>query len=323
MTGRWAKRVLENGISRRDFLKATGTAAVMAAAGITGCVGADQTGPTLSPTIRPTVSPVKGDMVVAVDPDPITLVDRALDAFGGLSGIISPGDRVVMKANYSFAKSVKDATCNHPDVLVRIMQHCKDAGAKEVVVIDNTLDNPTLCLERSGIQAALDKAGFKAVSPKNKNTEYTEKDMNGSKIKKVHLANVLLEADTFINIPVIKSHNMSTMTASMKNLMGVIYDRGVFHYGLDVNIAELAGFIRPDLNIADAYRVMKTGGPRGTSSSIISYPNTLIVGKDPVAVDSYSASLLDLKGGDIGHIKAAYDMGLGEYDLSKVDIIRV
>ena len=51
----------------------------------------------------------------------------------------------------------------------------------------------------------------------------------------------LLDADVFINAPVIKSHGMTRMTASLKNLMGLIYDRQAFHSSasLEACIADL------------------------------------------------------------------------------------
>jgi len=114
------------------------------------------------------------------------------------------------------------------------------------------------------------------------------------------------------------------LTAGMKNLMGVISDRGAFHVNdLDACIADLAYVVRPTLVVADAYRVLKSGGPSGGGPDDISHPQQLIVGTDQVAADAYAATLIGLSGSDVAHIVKAYQRGLGEMDLDKVPIQKV
>jgi uncharacterized protein (DUF362 family) len=63
---------------------------------------------------------------------------------------------------------------------------------------------------------------------------------------------------------------------------------------------------------------MLTKGPKGPGD--VRVENKVIAGNDQVALDSYATSLFGYTGRDIGHIKAAYDHGLGEIDLDKLDI---
>jgi uncharacterized protein (DUF362 family) len=73
-----------------------------------------------------------------------------------------------------------------------------------------------------------------------------------------------------------------------------------------------------DLTILDATRILKTNGPGGIGK--VEVLDKVIAGFDPVAVDSYSATLFSLKGGDIPHIRIAHQMGLGEINLDKLNI---
>ena len=95
MAGRWAKGLVEDRCSRRAFLRAAGATAALASFGTLGCLGT--TGPAAGPaaSVATPSTALRTGLVVAVDEDPARLVDRALDAFGGLSGIIKKGDRVV------------------------------------------------------------------------------------------------------------------------------------------------------------------------------------------------------------------------------------
>lgn len=322
MAGRWAREYLDSGVSRRTFLKAIGAAAVVASSVVPGCIGESSVVPSVTPAASPSVPAASEGIIVAIDADPVKLVDKAIDAYGGLSDIIKKGDRVLVKANFAFAKEEKYGTCNHPQVLARIMERCRDAGAGEVVVADHTLDNPAKSLQVSGIKAALDRAGFRA-EPFN-NGPYVDKAIPGSTLGSAGIAKSLLDADVFINAPIIKSHSSATMTASMKNLIGAVSDMGAFHTkGLDRCIADIAGYLRPTMIIADAYRVPRYGGPNNGKVDNMIYPHTVIIGHDPVAIDSYGASLMNIKPRDVGHIMEAYEAGLGEYDLDKVNVTRV
>lgn len=327
MTGRWARDVLGTVISRRAFLKATGTVAIMAAAGTPGCTGTQGAAdPTLTPIPAATGAPSRpsGKIVVATDEDPAKLVDKALDAFGGLAGVIKSGDKVLIKANYSFARKPEQGACNHPEVLVQIARRCKAAGASEVLVLDYTIDSSEYCLEQSKIRSTLKAAGFNAVAVKP--GDFVEQDFKcGNVTENIKVPRQLLDADVLINAPVIKSHGNTRLTAGMKNLMGLIYNRNQFHAGqLDQCIADLAKQLPPNLVIADAYRVLKTNGPNGGGADdLIEYPHQVVVGDDIVAVDAYAAGYIGLKPEDVAHVRIAHEMGLGEIDPAKLNLIKV
>jgi uncharacterized protein (DUF362 family) len=263
--------------------------------------------------------------VIGTDESPAKAVDKALDAYGGLSEIVSKGDRVLVKANYSFTQKVEHGTANHPDVLSQILRRIKEAGASEVIVVDHTIDAPQPCLAESGIKAAAEGVGCSAISV-NDEGEYVRQTFKCSDLGSVKVMKRLLDADVFINAPVIKHHGMTLLTASLKNLMGLVYDRQAFHSSasLDVCIADLAKALQPDLVIADAYRVLATGGPRGGGrNDVIKTPHEVIVGNDMVAIDSYAATLIDTKPRKVEHLVMAYEAGVGEIDTSKMNVIRV
>jgi uncharacterized protein (DUF362 family) len=317
-------------IGRRQFLKAAGMATIAAATGTLGCTSQSAPiTPSATPSItpRPTREPLprSNRLVVAADEDPAKAVDKALDAYGGLSDIVRSGDRVLVKANFSFSEKVETGAANHPDVLSQILRRVKGAGASEVIVVDHTIDSPKLCLDYSGLKAAAERTGCSAVSV-NDQGEYVEKTFKCGDLGSVQVMKRLFDADVFINAPVIKSHGMTRMTASLKNLMGLIYDRQAFHSfaSLDACIADLAKALQPDLVVADAYRVLATAGPRGGGvNDVITTPHEIIVGDDMVAVDAYAATLLGAKPQDISHVLTAYTVGVGEIDTGKLNFQRV
>jgi uncharacterized protein (DUF362 family) len=253
--------------------------------------------------------------------------NAVIDAVGGLGGIsafISGGERVVVKPNIGWDSPPQYGGDTHPLVVRTIVEMCLSAGAAKVLVFDNPCDDARRTYATSGIKAAVE--GLK--NPKAK-VEYI--DDNKWVAKKIPHAKKLtewtfyreaLDADKLINVPVAKNHGSTTLTLSMKNLMGVIGgNRGQIHWGIDQKLADISSFIRPALIVLDATRVMLDGGPSGGDLGSVRVTNRVIAGVDPVAVDSYGATLFGMKGTDIGHIVRAAEMGLGQIDLSKVKII--
>jgi uncharacterized protein (DUF362 family) len=110
----------------------------------------------------------------------------------------------------------------------------------------------------------------------------------------------------------------------MKNLMGVVWDRRWWHANnLHQCIADITSVIKPDLNVIDAYRVLKKNGPRGVSVADVVTMKSQIIAEDMVAADSAAAKLFGKDPKQIGHIRIADEMGLGSMDLSELTINRI
>jgi uncharacterized protein (DUF362 family) len=85
-------------------------------------------------------------------------------------------------------------------------------------------------------------------------------------------------------------------------------------------LADLTSLVYPTLTVVDAVRILVDHGPTGGSLEDVRQTDTVIASHDPVAADSYGATLFGLTGADIPYVKAAAEMGLGEMDLSSLKI---
>ena len=111
----------------------------------------------------------------------------------------------------------------------------------------------------------------------------------------------------------------------MKNLMGVVWDRGFWHRN-DLNqcIADYATYAKkPTLNVVDAYRVMMKNGPRGVSEADVSLMKSMIVSADMVAADAAAAKLFGISPDDVPYIGIADSMGIGRMQLDQLNINRI
>jgi len=264
------------------------------------------------------------DLVALKGGEPDVMFDMGIEALGGMKTFVKKGARVVVKPNIGWDVSTERAGNTNPKLVSRIIKHCYDAGAKEVLVVDHTCDEWKRCYSNSGIEKAAKDAGAKVV-PGASESYYHEVDIpRGVSLKTAKEHEVILSADVFINVPILKNHSGSSLTVSMKNLMGNVWDRGYWHRNdLHQCIADFTTFRRPHLNIVDAYSVMRTNGPRGVSVEDVVTMKAQLISTDIVAADSAAAKLFGTKPEDIRHIRIAAEMKVGTMDLDKLNIKRI
>ena len=73
----------------------------------------------------------------------------------------------------------------------------------------------------------------------------------------------------------------------------------------------------------DAYYVMKTNGPMGVSLDDVVTMKSLIISTDIVAADAAATKFFGKDPAEINHIQIASAAGLGQMDLSKLNINRI
>jgi uncharacterized protein (DUF362 family) len=264
------------------------------------------------------------DLVAIKGGEPDAMFDKAIESFGGMKSFVKKGQKVVVKPNIGWDVTPERAGNTNPVLVKRIVQHCYEAGAKEVYIFDNTCDNWKRCYSNSGIEKAAKDAGGKMV-PGNSESYYQKVEVKqGKKLTDTKVHELILESDVFINVPILKDHSSTHLTIAMKNLMGNVWDRQYWHRNdLHQCIADFTSFRKPDLNIVDAYYVMKKNGPRGTSRGDVVLLKSQIISPDIVAVDAAAAKLFGMEPADVEYIKFANDMKLGTMNLSKLNINRI
>jgi uncharacterized protein (DUF362 family) len=264
------------------------------------------------------------DLVAVKGGEPDAMFDSAIAAMGGMGAFIKKGQKVLVKPNIGWDVAPERGGNTNPKLISRLVEHCLNAGAKEVYVFDHTCDNWIKTYKNSGIEKAAKEAGAKVVSGESE-SYYHEVDIpKGKRMTKAKVHELLLGADVFINVPILKHHSSSRVTIGLKNGMGVVWDRGYWHQNdLHQCIADFGTYRKPDLTVVDAYYVMKQNGPRGVSLSDVVTMKSQIVSTDPVAADAAAAKIYGVNPRDIPHIAFAEDMGLGKTALEALNIKRI
>jgi uncharacterized protein (DUF362 family) len=233
---------------------------------------------------------------------------------------------VVIKPNAAFARPPEWAVTTHPETVAAVVKACVAAGAASVTLVERPGGKRANCVERCGIAGAVADIPGVDIKVLTNRDDFTDVEVEGgTELKTVAIAKAVLAADVYINIPAAKSHSATGVTFGMKNAMGVIWDRRVFHSTLDINkaIADLARVVKPDLTILDATRALLTNGPSGPGDVVS--PGRMIASRDMIAVDAYGLTTArfnhkELGVTDIPHIAHAGAAGLGQTDVAKMKV---
>lgn len=249
------------------------------------------------------------------------LVAETLAALGGMGRFVRPGETVVVKPNIGWDRTVELAANTHPAVVRAVVEHCLEAGAKQVLVFDRSANDPRRCYVQSGIQEAVEGLRSERVRIEHMDRRaYQDLDIkNGRELSRWSFYKPAIEADRLINLPIAKHHSISAVTLGMKNIMGVIGgNRGVLHRNIADALADINSVVRSDLTLIDATRILVANGPQGGRLEDVRVLDTLIASPDIVAADAYAATLFGHRPEDIPTIVAGAARGLGIMDLGKV-----
>jgi uncharacterized protein (DUF362 family) len=149
----------------------------------------------------------------------------------------------------------------------------------------------------------------------------------------------VLNADIFITVPVMKIHT-TVLTAAIKNQIGIapstiygfwkqfgvpqnnkkyklIHEYQAPKWWTHKEVVDLANIAGVDFAVVDAIGCLEREKDAGYSDNFVRM-NTIIAGKDIVAVDNVCARIMELNPDDVEHITLAEKIGLGTNDPNKI-----
>lgn len=211
----------------------------------------------------------------------------------------------------------------HPAVITAARESFLRLGAAEVMVGDGpAMDRDT--------QAVLESIRLREFAgPLSRffvdlNTDDVERVLlktRASRLRELYFPKTVRGVDFLVSLPKLKTHHWAGVTLSLKNMFGVIpggcygWPKNILHWaGIDRAILDINAAVRPDFAIVDGIIGMEGNGPiQGVSKAA----GVLILGDDPVAVDSTSARIMGLAPEKINHIAHAATL-LGHIDAQKI-----
>jgi uncharacterized protein (DUF362 family) len=136
---------------------------------------------------------------------------------------------------------------------------------------------------------------------------------------KIELPVVLLEADVFITLPVLKTHALTYFTGALKNQWGCLpqYDRILVHKYLDPLLATLHRVLRPKLAVMDGIIGMEGRGPSNGKPRRL---DVVLASRDSVALDATAMRLVGLEPQRSRHVVLTAERGLGQFAAGDIEV---
>jgi uncharacterized repeat protein (TIGR01451 family) len=288
------------------------------------------------------------------DADVEAAVRQAVALAGGLDGLVSAGDTVVVKPNLVWNAPPEEGAVTDPRVVRAVVQLAREAGADEVIIAEGSActynGQPN---QRGATVAAFRDAGYDEDGDMvDDATGAPLVDLNDAGgldehdptlVRQVHvqhgliwtdywLPNAILDADVLIGVPVLKNHSSAGVTLALKNQIGIapsdvyhqtgskMYKHALGHGPDDLgrHIVDL-NLARPlDLVVVDGLRGM-TDGPTG--GTLADPPMGLILaGRDGVAVDTIGTLVMGYDPGSVPYLGWAAGAGLGTDDVAQITV---
>jgi len=301
-------------ISRREFIR---TGAAFTASTLLGARVLPAS------AVQQRKGPSTPDLIVVKGTDYYQSTLKAVELLGGIQRFVPKGSTVGLLVNSRFGKP---GSYVKPEITLAVLSLCFSAGAKGVYSLEGLSES---YWERSDRTRKLNEMIRSLREPR----DHVAAEIKGGKaVKKVEIVPELLECDVFINVPVVKDHEGTRFTCTMKNMMGATSHstNGYFHRGsnsggyysdvdfLSQCIADLNLLRRPTLSVVDATEFLTTNGPSGPGN--IAKRHSVVAASSGVAADAYCTSFLGLNPRDIAMIRKAREHGLGETDPAKLEV---
>jgi len=233
------------------------------------------------------------------------LMERA-----GIAAMLEPGFRVTIKPNLVVARPADGGATTHPQIVEGITRFLRGNGIDDITIAEGSWvgADTRRAFETCGYTNLSKKYGVQLLDTK-RDRIVSVKGPRGADVK---ICESALDTDFLINVPVLKGHCQTGLTCCIKNMKGFIPDSEKRRYhsaGLSGPIAALGAAIKPNLHIIDSIcgdLDFEEGGNPVES-------NRLILGFDPVQLDSYCAALIGYSPDEIGYLRLIKDYGVGKY----------
>jgi uncharacterized protein (DUF362 family) len=264
--------------------------------------------------------------------DQAAMLREGIALLGGMAPLAVAGKRVLVKPNIVNNRPPPSTTS--PEVVAAVVGLMKEAGG-DVIVADSSgmLRFPTSeNLSETGIRRAAESAGARVLALEEQPWVRVEPSLAVSSPRYL-VSKPVYDADIFINLPVVKTHQFAHYSCSLKNLVGIAHPRdrpsirflsGQWHE----QIAELNLAVHPHLTVADGTTMMIAGGP---TSGTPAQANVLLLSGDRVALDAVAVALIrsygawpKVQGKTIWaqrQIKRAGELGLGVTGPAQMELL--
>jgi len=259
-------------------------------------------------------------------------VSRAVRMTCDLEALVPAGASVFIKPNMLAGYDPRTGATTNPGVLealVRLLQ----SRTTDITLIESDFEVPLIRGAPMPMERDLDRVyqlpqydGVRALGVKfinlSKSSRRIYGDAGGAFIAPVRLPAVLEQMDVFIDVPVMKTHYLTTVTLGLKNLYGLIprgHVRGRLHNIIAGVLCDLAALFKPHLTLIDGTIGMEGAygpcfGADSVGCHVMGYQPEDLSGQNPIVeaekrgIGNASLERIEVVGERIEGVRRKYDM---------------
>ena len=253
--------------------------------------------------------------IVRIKYDHDEAVKEAIELIGGLD---VNGKKVLIKPNLSVPGYSYLGLCTNPIVLESLIEYCKNNGASDIAIAEQSFFVDTdKAVVKSGVLELIEKHKLKFIDiSKTEFEEKTEREFN------FEISKILGEYEVIINVPVIKTDMYLNVDGAFENLTRFLSKKNFEELSQDPKKAAMALAVLP--NIMPKFVTIGDGsiGTQGNGPAQYGEPgfyNLIFASRNPVVHDRAVQEVLCLK--KTPYIELASQLGVGEFDISKINFI--
>ncbi len=252
------------------------------------------------------------------------------EIFSHFPKVAKAGEKILIKPNLLSPHLPGEAVTTHPEFVRAVVSAVKNIGAKPIIG-----DSPS-GIEK--VEKVWELTGMKKIA-QEENVELVNFAYSGVREfrsantlwEKIYLSDIAFEVDGIISLPKLKTHNLMTITAGIKNLYGLVpgmiktdYHRLAYNSQLFAELlSEIVSIIKPRLTIIDG--IVGMDGDGSVAGRIRNF-SLILASDDVVALDRVVSEIIGLKEPrpyvqERGLLKFCAEKRLGETNLDKIEVI--
>lgn len=252
-------------------------------------------------------------------------VSKGIELIGGLDSLIDKNENILVKPNLLSSSNPNKAITTNPSVFEAVLRYLREKEYKNITYGDSPagVSNMQEVVKVTGLKDRADKYDVELGDFDN---YQTVNNPDGYIAKKFILCKGVVDADAIISVSKMKTHALENITGAVKNQYGCIFsNRKSLGHAKYPNsnifakmLIDLNLYLKPRLYIMDGIIAMEGNGP---ASGDPVFMKTILVSKDPVALDSVFARLIDLKPEYVPTIVYGDKYKLGTMNFNNISVI--
>lgn len=261
---------------------------------------------------------------VMIEPSTYESIRQAVEKAFELFPQNIAGKKVLIKPNALRASEANEAIVTNPALVRAVVETIVSMNPASLIVGDNPglhgYGANEACFQKTGLMDAA--LGYY----RNIGNDSRTLPFNPAYMSTVSVSEAIMDADIVISLPKFKTHGLTVLSGAIKNSYGILpgAQKAQLHklagsperfHEVIVDVFKLR---IPDLFIVDAVVGMEGNGPASPELRNI---GLILASDNAVALDAVIATLMGCPPERLGFLKKAQEEGLGQFDLSLIDVI--